>query len=49
MLVFLVERNEYVYYVQIVENLEKDGGTRGIPIKSYGDLYGEEAKSLVKK
>lgn len=41
-------KNEYVYYVQIVENLEKGGGTRGIPIKSYGDLYGEEAKNLVK-
>lgn len=40
-------KNEYVYYVQLVEKLEK-GGTRGIPIKSYGDLYGDEAGDLVK-
>lgn len=41
-------KNEYVYYVQLVENLKESGSTRGIPIKSYGDLYGNDAGDLVK-
>lgn len=40
-------KNHYVYSVSLVEELE-NGTYRGIPLKSYEDLYNNESNKLVK-
>lgn len=40
-------KNKYEYYVSLVEKLE-NGTYRGIPLKSYSDLYGSESSELIK-
>lgn len=40
------EKNQYEYFVTLVEDM-KGGETRGVPLKSYSDLYSEDASDIV--